>query len=133
MAGAAIGAGCGRLDHQAIALGNAADSYREMGAYAEALAVYTSALRIHDSVGTRYGAANCRFGIADTLHRLGRPEESLAQHERAMAIYRELGNVDRQFLDALDLLGRAYASCGRLDEARTCWAEAAALATQQSP
>lgn len=133
LAAAAIAASCGERHDQGMILENAANSYRGMDAHAEALAAYTSALEIYDSAGNPYGVAGCRTGIADTLHRLGRSDESLTQHELAMATYRELGTVNRQFLDALDLLGRAYASCGRNEEARACWAEAAALATQQGP
>ncbi|GAA5198303.1 hypothetical protein GCM10023322_71370 [Rugosimonospora acidiphila] len=131
LSASAIAAGCGRRQEQGMILENAANSYREMGAHDEALAAYTSVLEIHDSEGYQYGVAGCLTGIGDTLHRLGRSEESLAQHERAMAINRELGNVDRQFLDALDLLARAYASCALIEKARACWAEADALAAHQ--
>jgi tetratricopeptide (TPR) repeat protein len=74
--------------------------------------------------------AAARSGLGDTLRLLGRLEESLAQHELAVAIQRDLGTRDRQFLDALDWLGQAYAACGRHDEARRCWTEALRLADE---
>jgi tetratricopeptide (TPR) repeat protein len=116
--------------HVATILVNAANSNREMGAYTEALDAYSRALEIRTVAGSPYDAATCHSGIGETLLRLGRPDESLARHELAVAIHRDLGVRDRHFLEALDGLGHAYAECGRQDQARQCWTEAIRLADE---
>jgi len=130
LAAAEAAEAAGRPDHVGVILVNAANSNRDMGAYAEALDVYSRALEILLAADSAYQVAAARSGLGDTLRLLGRLEESLAQHELAVAIQRDLGTRDRHFLDALDWLGQAYAACGRHDEARRCWTEALRLADE---
>jgi predicted ATPase/class 3 adenylate cyclase len=49
------------------------------------------ALAIYEELGDRKGEAWCRLGIGESLHRMGRFDESLAQLDTTLVLMRELG------------------------------------------
>jgi DNA-binding SARP family transcriptional activator/tetratricopeptide (TPR) repeat protein len=114
LAAAAIAWDAGHKGLSAGTLMNAADCYRQMGAYGEALDAYQRALATLIEEGTLYDVADCRTGLGETLRLLGRTEESLAEHELAVAVHRDLGTTEHNFRSALDLRAKAYASAGRI-------------------
>jgi DNA-binding CsgD family transcriptional regulator len=113
-----------RLAHHAVAAGDAdavlahapiaAERAASMGAHREAAALYESALRFSTDVGDRE--------LADLLGRYAREcelteqlDDAIAAHERALDIYRVLGDRLNEG-NELRFLSRVYGLTGRLDE-----------------
>jgi tetratricopeptide (TPR) repeat protein len=113
---------------------NVAEAQRELGDYGDAAASFCDAIKRHQNAGDRrtasdwLGEAIARTGLGDTYRLLESVHESLAEHQAALAIYRELGSSQRDLVAALDKLAETQLAAGFAAAARESWAEAIRLA-----
>jgi CHAT domain-containing protein len=133
----------GRPDHSALGLMAKGDALRNLGQYAESLALLDEAASVflarHDEVGW----ARTRIGWVISSHLLGRGAEALAAAESAYEVFarhgdglrmgaidlntafvcRDLGRYD-EALRLYDRAQRAYESLGEAGATRAAWARA---------
>ena len=91
---------------EAIALSNRGLILRIQGNNKEALKDYLAALKIYQSVQFKEGTASCYLGLGKLYEVVDRDyKKSLDQYEKALALYRELGNLAYQ-AETLNQIGR---------------------------
>ncbi|XVQ10268.1 tetratricopeptide repeat protein [Spirillospora sp. CA-255316] len=112
-----------------IALNNRAEFERQLGRYDSALEYYGRVARVREM--TRQHQAVWSNNVASVYRRTNRPEEAVEEYRRALAIYREVGDV-RGETDSLNGIGSSYAQLGRDGEALIHHQKALQLARQLS-
>jgi DNA-binding CsgD family transcriptional regulator len=124
-----------RLAHHAEAIGDAravldlapaaARQAAELGAHREAAEQYARALRFSDVLPERE-VAELLEGLAYELYVTGRAEEALAAQQRALELYRELGDRLKEG-DMLRWSSRILYLTARIEDARAAAREAVAV------
>ncbi|HZV77176.1 MAG TPA: adenylate/guanylate cyclase domain-containing protein [Candidatus Babeliales bacterium] len=86
------------------------------------------ALELSQEAGDRLRAAACHGILAEGYRQMGRMEEAEAHNERTLELYRELGMPrSKSYAVALDSRALLLHAIGRIDEARSLYAEASEL------
>lgn len=93
------------------------DALRDLGDYTAAKEAYVSALSVLEKPKDPYGLAYTYAGLAALRERQRDARGAIFEYERALAIFRDIGNV-RAAAGILLALGRLHAAAGNAKKAR---------------
>lgn len=79
---------------EAVALTNLGSAASHLGRHQEAIALHESAMRLYPGIGYRVGEADGRYGLGAALRRAGRHAEAVDQLRGAIAMARDVREVD---------------------------------------
>ena len=102
--------------------------FKDQKNYADSLRLYEAALAISEAVKRPVYAASYLNELGGIYYELGDYAKSLEYSEKSLALFRQVSPRRRQV--ALNVVGESYAALGRLDEARTAFAEALTMVRQ---
>lgn len=109
-------AALGRKQAEAIALGNLAWAWLDLGDLRRGAELYRRNLEICTALGDRRGMGNALGGLGNAIGEAGDTRQAVSLFEQALVIHREMGDAAGVVAD-LGNLGLAYTNLGDLQRA----------------